>query len=96
MSYTMTLDIPERTTEFVRRREARLRPALNSIVVAFVTSQMLYEMQEPSAAEPNGKRVFDAIRDCPVDIDLGKLVSARSDAGRLHPIDFASLLREEA
>jgi len=43
MSYTMTLDMPERTTEFVRSREERLRPALNSIVVAFITEQMQHE-----------------------------------------------------
>jgi len=51
MSYTMTLDIPERTTEFVRKRESQLRPALNAIVVAFVATQMQYE---DSLARGNG------------------------------------------
>jgi len=57
MSYTMTLDIPERTTEFVRRREARLRPALNSIAVAFITTQMSYE---DSLDRDDGINVADA------------------------------------
>jgi len=43
MSYTMTLDMPQKATEYIRRREVQLRPALNSIVVAFVATQMQYE-----------------------------------------------------
>jgi len=43
MSYTMTLDMPQKATEYIRKREVQLRPALNSIVIAFVASQMQYE-----------------------------------------------------
>jgi len=43
MSDTMTFGMVERTTKFVQTREAILRLALSSIVVALITTQMPFE-----------------------------------------------------
>jgi len=86
MSYTMTLDMPERTTEFVRRREARLRPALHSIVVAFITTQMRYEDSldrddAVNAADADRESRQDEVGVIMAEFDkLATLTSARRDS----------------
>jgi len=43
MSYTMTLDMPQKATEYIERRGIRFQNEVNAIVLAFVTTQMQYE-----------------------------------------------------
>jgi len=43
MSYTMTLDMPQKATEYIERRGVRFQNEVNAIVLAFVTTQMQYE-----------------------------------------------------
>jgi len=98
MSYTMTLDMPQKATEYVERRGARFRDQLNAIVLAIITTQMEQETADgcPRNAQPNGDAVFAALCDCPVDVDFNQLIPKRSGSGRLHPVDFDALLREDA
>jgi len=59
MSYTMTLDMPQKATEYIERRGVRFQNEVNAIVLAFVTTQMQYEdvpvstdMDETPAIQP--------------------------------------------
>lgn len=98
MSFTMTLDMPQKATEYVERRGTRYRDQLNAIMLAIITTQMEHESVDgcPCNSQPNGEAVFAALRDCPVDVDFDRLIPKRSDSGRLHPVDFDALLREDA
>jgi len=98
VSYTMTLDMPQRVTEYVERRGARYRDQLNAIVLAIINTQMEQDDVDDRLRESqsNGDAVFAALRDCPVDVDLDRLIPKRSGSGRLHPVDFNALLREDA
>jgi len=50
MSYTMTLDMPEKTAAYVRR-SPRLVQELNAIIVAVVATRMQNEQQEEIVSE---------------------------------------------
>jgi len=52
MSYTMTLDMPQKATEYIERRGARFQNEVNAIVLAFVMTQMQYE-DVPTSADVN-------------------------------------------
>jgi len=43
MSYTMTLDMPQKATEYIERRGSRFQHEVSAIVLAFVTTQMQCE-----------------------------------------------------
>jgi len=96
MSYTMTIDAPEKVTSYVERRGPRFKALLGSMFIAFVT----YEMQQEEGAENsseryNGGAVFKALQACPNDFDLGQTIPKRVVGyGRAHPIDFTQLFIE--
>lgn len=111
MSYTMTLDMSTKASAYVKHRGPCFQSQLQSLVIAFVTTEMQREGFpwqgdlcdendegiSPRQLNPlsNGKVVFDAIRACPVDVELGKLIPRRSSCARAHPIDFAAMFRED-
>ncbi len=54
MSYTMTLDMPQKATEYIERRGIRFKNEVNAIVLAFVTTQMQYEDVPTDAVADDG------------------------------------------
>lgn len=97
MSYTLTIDEPE-VVSYATRQGARFRDELRSLVLEFVSTQMKSETSGVSDGREalfNGKAVLDALRACPGDMD-GLMIPERTCAGRVRPVDFASLLRDEA
>jgi len=71
MSYTMTLDMPQKATEYIERRGIRFQKEVNAIVLAFVTTQMQYEDvptstdvdEMKSSRQKTGLDLFLALRD---------------------------------
>jgi len=71
MSYTMTLDMPQKATEYIERRGVRFQNELNAIVLAFVTTQMQNEdVPVPadvddvkSSRQKTGLDLFQALRE---------------------------------
>jgi len=62
MSYTMTLDVPQKTAEYVGARP-HLREELNAIFIAIVAAKMRCEEADDGVAETPGPSLLDAIRE---------------------------------
>jgi len=60
MSYTMTLDVPQKTAAYVGARP-QLRKELNAIFIAVVAAKMQCEATEPD--ETPGKRLLASFRE---------------------------------
>jgi len=60
MSYTMTLDVPQKTAAYVGARP-QLRKELNAIFIAIVAAKMRCESEEPD--ETPGKLLLASFRE---------------------------------
>lgn len=54
MSYTMTVDMPEGATAYVKRRGELFQRELDAVVLAFITTRMELEGSDPADVSEEG------------------------------------------
>jgi len=74
----MTLDMPQKATEYIERRGSRFQREVSAIVLAFVTTQMQCEGQLTSSDEQDsslrtGLDLFQALREDGPLLDDGEM-----------------------
>jgi len=75
MSYTMTMDMPRKASAYLERRGPRFRAQLQSLVIAFVMSEMQndeYELSCPSKTGADFARAWGRIGLSDGELDLSR------------------------
>jgi len=90
MSYTLTIEAPEKAAWFERQRAKMSDVELGELFVLFLAERV-------AKSESSHQSLVEIFRECPVDVDFDRLIPPRSERiGRAHPVDFSKLFSEEA